>query len=312
LQWATSKAFFEATTKAFVGFCHNASTMNAPYQSRFDGPAASLARPKRPRTPAVSVIIGLNVLVFFAWQAASYSPRLFAFMTENFLVSTLHIEHLRVWTLVTAAFSHNELWHVALNMFVLWSFGTVLEHLWGTRVFVLVYLAAAVVASVSHCALSSFIMGRDDIPALGASGAISGLLLAYALHFPRHRILLFGIVPVPALAGVLAFVGLDLWGLIAQGRGGGLPIGHGAHLGGALAGALIYFLYLRATYPTPAVRQSRSPSGGASLTPDEAREFERIRIKIETTGPHTLTPKEQAFLDRLRERVLQASHSDSF
>ena len=41
-----------------------------------------------------------------------------------------------------------------------------------------------------------------------------------------------GIVPVPALAGVLAFVGLDLWGLIAQGRGGGLPIGHGAHLGG--------------------------------------------------------------------------------
>jgi len=233
-------------------------------------------------------------------------------MRENFLVSTLHIEHLHVWTLVTAAFSHNELWHLALNMFVLWSFGTVLEHLWGTRVFVLVYLAAAVVASVSHCALSSFIMGRDDIPALGASGAISGLLLAYALHFPRHRILLFGIVPVPALAGVLAFVGLDLWGLIAQGRGGGLPIGHGAHLGGALAGALIYFLYLRATYPTPAVRHPRPPSGAAALTSDEAREFERIRIKIETTGPHTLTPKEQAFLDRLRNRVMQASQPDSF
>ena len=232
-------------------------------------------------------------------------------MTENFLVSTLHLEHLRVWTLITAAFSHNELWHLALNMFVLWSFGTVLEHLWGTRVFVFVYLAAAVVASVSHCALSSFIMGRDDIPALGASGAISGLLLAYALHFPRHRILLFGIVPVPALAGVLAFVGLDLWGLIAQGRGGGLPIGHGAHLGGALAGALIYFLYLRATYPTPAVRQTRPPSGAASLTPDEAREFERIRIKIETTGPHTLTPKEQDFLDRLRERVMRASQPES-
>jgi membrane associated rhomboid family serine protease len=294
-----------------LGFCHNASTMNAPYQSRGDASAFPPVRPRRPRTPAVSVIIGLNVLVFLAWQAASYSPGLFVFMTENFLVSTLHLEHLRVWTLVAAAFSHNELWHLALNMFVLWSFGTVLEHLWGTRVFVLVYLAAAVVASVSHCALSSFIIGRDDIPALGASGAISGLLLAYALHFPRHRILLFGIVPVPALAGVLAFVGLDLWGLIAQGRGGGLPIGHGAHLGGALAGALIYYLYLRATYPTPAVRQPRPPSGAASLTPDEAREFERIRIKIETTGPHTLTPKEQDFLDRLRERVMRASQPDS-
>jgi membrane associated rhomboid family serine protease len=277
--------------------------MNSP----FNGQDFQPPRPRRPRTPAVSIIIGLNVLVFLAWQAAPYSQPLFSFMTGNFLVSTTHILHLHVWTLITAAFSHSELWHLAINMFVLWSFGTVLEHLWGTRVFVLVYLAAAVVASVSHCAVSSFILGRDDIPALGASGAVSGLLLAYALHFPRHRILLFGIVPVPALAGVLAFVGLDLWGLVAQGRGGGLPIGHGAHLGGALAGALIYFLYLRVTYSTPAVRRPRPPTAAASLTPDEAREFERIRIKIETTGPHTLTPKEQAFLDRLRERVIQAS-----
>jgi membrane associated rhomboid family serine protease len=281
--------------------------MNAPFQYQTAAPDRPPARPRRPRSPAVSIIIGLNVLVFLTWQATSLVPGLFEFMTENFLVSTSHILHGYVWTLITAAFSHNELWHLAINMFVLWSFGTVLEHLWGTRVFVLFYLAAAVVASISHCAVSSFLMGRDDILALGASGAVSGLLLAYALHFPRHRILLFGIVPVPALAGVLAFVGLDLWGLIAQGRGGGLPIGHGAHLGGALAGALIYFLYLRATYPTPAVRQPRPPSGAASLTPDEAREFERIRIKIETTGPHTLTPKEQDFLDRLRERVLQAS-----
>jgi len=286
--------------------------MNSPFQHRVDVPAAPPARPRRPRTPAVSVIIGLNVFVFLAWQAASYSPPGFEFMTENFLVSTTHILHLHVWTLVTAAFSHNELWHLALNMFVLWSFGTVLEHLWGTRVFVLVYLAAAVVASVSHCAVSSFIIGQDNIPALGASGAVSGLLLAYALHFPRHRILLFGIVPVPALAGVLGFVGLDLWGLIAQGRGGGLPIGHGAHLGGALAGALIYFLYLRATYPTPVVQQTRPPSGAASLTADEAREFERIRIKSETTGPHSPTPKEQDFLDRLRERVLRASQPESY
>ena len=98
-------------------------------------------------------------------------PGLFAFMTENFLVSTTHILHGHLWTLITAAFSHNQLWHLAINMFVLWSFGTVLEHLWGTRVFVSFYLAAAIVASVSHCAVSSFFLGRDDILALGASGA---------------------------------------------------------------------------------------------------------------------------------------------
>jgi membrane associated rhomboid family serine protease len=255
----------------------------------------------------VSIIIGLNVLVFLAWQAASVLPDLQRFMEANFLVSTLHVMHGRVWTLVTAAFSHSEIWHLAINMFVLWSFGTVLERMWGSRIFVFFYLAAAVISSISHCAVSSFLMGRDDILALGASGAVSGLLLAYALHFPRHKILLFGIVPVPALAGVLAFVGLDLWGLIMQGRGGGLPIGHGAHLGGALAGALMYFLYLRSTFSTPAVPAPGPTPRTQVLTPDEAREFERIRIKIESTGPHTLTPKEQDFLNRLRARVLQIS-----
>jgi membrane associated rhomboid family serine protease len=279
--------------------------MDAPYEKSTVERSRLPARPKRPRTPAVSVIIGLNVLVFLAWQATSMVPGLFEFMTANFLVSTSHILHWHVWTVITAAFSHSELWHLAINMFVLWSFGTVLEHLWGTRVFVLFYLAAAVVASISHCAVSSFLMGRDDILALGASGAVSGLLLAYALHFPRHRILLLGIVPVPALAGVLLFVGLDLWGLIAQGRGGGLPIGHGAHLGGAFAGALMYFLYLRDAYPIRSVPRPRPAARAPTLTPEEAREFERIRIKIETTGPHTLTPKEQDFLDRLRERVMQ-------
>ncbi|MEJ2581010.1 MAG: rhomboid family intramembrane serine protease [Acidobacteriota bacterium] len=262
------------------------------------------------RSAAVSIIIGLNVLVFLAWQATALVPGLKSFMTANFLVSTIHLEHWFVWTILTAAFSHYELWHLAINMFVLWSFGTVLDKLWGTRVFVLFYLAAATVASLSHCLVSTFVLGNSNMSALGASGAISGLLLAYALHFPRHKILLLGIVPVPALAGVLAFVGIDLWGLLAQSRGGGLPIGHGAHLGGALAGALMYFLYLQEAYPTPSAPRPRPAPLGASLTPEEAREFERIRLKIDTSGPHTLTPKEQDFLDRLRERVLQASHND--
>lgn len=281
--------------------------MNAPFHPAAGDPGPRPPRPRRPRTPAVAIIIGLNVLVFLAWQAAAVVPGLGDFMITNFLVSTSHLEHGLVWTLVTAAFSHNELWHLAINMFVLWSFGTVLEHLWGTRIFVLFYLAAAVVASLSHCVVSTFVIGNSDIPALGASGAVSGLLLAYALHFPRHRILLFGIIPVPALAGVLLFLGLDLWGLVAQGRGGGLPIGHGAHLGGALAGALIYALYLKATFPVRRGPEVRPVARASMMTPEEAREFERIRIKIETTGPNTLTPKEKDFLDRLRARVMQST-----
>lgn len=263
-------------------------------------------RPRPPRSPAVAWIIGLNVVVFLAWQAAFVVPELRQFMVTNFLVSTTHVMHGLVWTLVTTAFSHNEIWHLAINMFVLWSFGIVLERLWGTRTFVLFYLAAAVVASISHCVVSTVLMHNSDIPALGASGAVSGLLLAYALTFPRHKILLMGIVPVPALLGVLAFVGIDLWGLFAQTRGGGLPIGHGAHLGGALAGAVMYYFFLKSTRPAEPEPSGRPLHRVPVLSPEEAREFERIRIKIETYGPQALNPKEQDFLARIRERVLRA------
>jgi membrane associated rhomboid family serine protease len=266
-----------------------------------------IRRHQRPRSPATVTIIVVNVLVFLAWQKSDAVPGLRTFLVDHFLVSTAHVVHGHVWTLVTAAFSHSELWHLAINMFVLWSFGSVLERLWGTRIFVIFYLVAAVVASICHCLGSTFLMHNSDISALGASGAVSGLLMAYALSFPHHRILLFGIIPVPALAGVLAFVGIDLWGLIAQSRGGGLPIGHGAHLGGALAGALMYALFLK-SMPRPVIqRRDAPPSKSApTLTIEEAVEFERIRHKIESEGPHSLTPKERDFLDRLRERVLRA------
>jgi len=215
-----------------------------------------------------------------------------------------------VWTVLTAAFSHSEFWHLAINMFVLWSFGTALERLWGTRIFIVFYLVAAVVSSISHCLVSTVLLGNSDIQALGASGAVSGLLLAYALLFPHHKILLMGIVPVPALMGVLAFVGIDLWGLFAQTRGGGLPIGHGAHLGGALAGAVMYFFWLRNIRFAEPEPLRRPPPNSAVLSPDEAQEFERIRIKIESHGPQALNPKEQDFLNRLRERALRAGGHD--
>ena len=248
------------------------------------------------RLVAVPVIIAVNVVVFLAWMASNVDPNLRQVMVANFLVSTTHLTHGYGWTLLTSAFSHQELWHIALNMLVLWSFGCVLERLWGVRVFVAFYLAAAVVASASHCFVSSVIMGNPGIPALGASGAVSGLL------FPQHRILVFGVIPVPALVGALAFVAIDLWGLFAQSRGGGLPIGHGAHLGGALCGLLFWLLYLRSRFRRPA----QGSTVRMSMTPEEIDEFQRLRRKLDLEGPQALTPKEKVFLDEIRDRVMRA------
>jgi len=254
------------------------------------------------RPIAVPAIIAVNVVVFLAWQAARVDQALEQVMAGNFLVSTSHLLHGHWWTLVTSAFSHIDLWHIALNMFVLWSFGTILEKLWGTRIFLIFYFAAAVVASASHCFVSSVLMGNPNINALGASGAVSGLLLAFALLFPKHRILVFGVIPVPALVGALAFVAIDLWGLFAQTQGGGIGIGHGAHLGGALCGFLFWASYLRTRFKRP----TNGTTVQMAMSPDEVEEFQRLRRKLDQEGPDALTPKEKVFLEEIRERVMQA------
>lgn len=193
---------------------------------------------------SVPYIIIINLLVFAAWYLAKQEQSI-NFMITNFMVSWLHLLDGYYWTLVTSVFSHNLLWHLLLNMFVLQSFGTILETVLGVRRFLSFYLVAGIFSSLSHCLVSAFLLNQPNIPALGASGAISGLVLVFSFLFPKEKILIFGIIPVPALIGALAFIGLDLWGLSAQAHGGGLPIGHGAHLGGAFTGIVYYWFFLR-------------------------------------------------------------------
>lgn len=191
----------------------------------------------------VRSIVALNIVVFALWMMPSESSVLF--MVHNFLVSWDALMQGRVWVLLTSVFSHNMFFHIFLNMLVLVSFGITLERTLGSLRFLRFYLFAGIIASLAHSLISAWLLDRPELPALGASGAIAGVVMVFALLYPRERILLFGIIPIPALWGALAFVALDLWGLFAQAGGGGLPIGHGAHLGGALSGVLYYMIRLR-------------------------------------------------------------------
>lgn len=161
------------------------------------------------------------------------------------MVSWNALEGGRWWVLLTSAFSHIYFWHFLLNMYVLMSFGSLLERLLGRLRFLRFYISAGVVGSFCHALVSAWILGEPDLPAVGASGAIAGLILVFSFLFPKEKILIFGLIPVPAIWGALLFIGLDVWGLVAQAGGGGLPIGHGAHLGGALTGIVYYFGVLR-------------------------------------------------------------------
>jgi len=186
----------------------------------------------------VRVLVALNAVVFGLWLLPDVPIQL---MADHFLVSWNHLVEGRVWVLLTAVFSHHLLFHLLINMIVLLSFGPPLERLMGGGPFLRFYLVAGVVGSMAHAVVSLTLMGSPELPALGASSSMAGLLLLFALVFPRAKVLLFFILPLPAIVAALAFIGIDIWGLVAQMEGGGLPIGHGAHLGGSLTG-LLYFI----------------------------------------------------------------------
>jgi membrane associated rhomboid family serine protease len=202
-------------------------------------------RSRKRKSFVIPFFIFLNIVVFASWSYLGSSADESPFMMDHFLVSWDSLTEGRYWTLITSAFSHNAFWHLMLNMFVLNSFGPVIEIVIGTKRFLKFYFTAAIISSLGHSIVSAFILGLPDLPALGASGAISGIVLLFALIFPREKILIFGILPLPAIWGALLFVGLDIWGVFAQAEGGGLPIGHGAHLGGAVTGILYYFFWIR-------------------------------------------------------------------
>ena len=192
-------------------------------------------------TPVVLAILILNALVFVAWIVLGPVP----VMTDNFLVSWAALEAGRYWTLLGSAFSHMGGFHFLINMYVLATFGSFVEQVIGSWRFAVFYLLAALVGSLGHAGVSAFLLDKPDLPALGASGAVSGVVILFSLMMPRAALLLLGLIPMPALVGALIFVGLDVVGLVAQTEGGGLPIGHGAHLGGAAMGALFYVTVAR-------------------------------------------------------------------
>jgi len=192
-----------------------------------------------PMTPAVRAIIFANVGVFLV---TIFLP---AMVIEPFGLSPVSVvRHLRVWQLLTYLFVHSptQVTHILFNMLAVWMFGVDLERRWGTREFVKYYFITGVGAGVSMI-LVSFLpfdatRATFDTVTIGASGAVYGLLMAWALIFPHRQILFMLIFPLTARVYVLIMGAIAF--SAALGASGG-PVANVAHLGGLVVG----FLYLK-------------------------------------------------------------------
>lgn len=186
--------------------------------------------------PVVKNLIILNVL---AWIAQMTLDAQYHITNEGALwpVSTPNFEPYQVFTTM---FLHGGFTHILFNMFALFMFGRVLENVWGAKRFLIYYLACGVGASAAHLIMQELM--HSYVPAIGASGAIMGVMVAFAFLFPNTELMIIPIpIPLKAKWVVLGYVLLDLFG--GFGNVMGDNIAHFAHLGGALTGFIILLIW---------------------------------------------------------------------
>jgi membrane associated rhomboid family serine protease len=137
------------------------------------------------------------------------------------------------WQLFTYLFMHGGFFHLLFNMLALWMFGMELENSWGSKKFLFFYLLCGVGAGIMHLFVAP-LLGQSG-PTVGASGAVFGVLIAFAMLFPNRPVYIYFLLPVKAKWLIAAWIGLELfYGVTGTADG----VAHFAHLGGAAVGFL--------------------------------------------------------------------------
>ena len=206
--------------------------------------------------PVTRSLLIVNVIMFVA-----------TLLNENFMIRTFALFYpatplFHWWQLITHLFMHGGWWHILFNMYALVMFGSIVERSLGTKKFLILYFVTGLGAVALHLGAEWLDIHRlaasadptaptaiFDIyrsPMVGASGAVYGVIVAFAMLYPEARMtLIFPPVTLDAKWMVIIFVGIELLTGIAQFHGfsGGLNIAHFAHLGGALFGFLLVWYW---------------------------------------------------------------------
>jgi membrane associated rhomboid family serine protease len=203
-------------------------------------------------TRAVQWLLALNIGVYFLQLTLFGSDAIY---------SALALDPARFptdwWTVLSYMFVHAWLAHLAFNMFTLWMFGPRLEHEWGTRIFVWFYLCSGIGGAVAH------LIFAPHTAVIGASGAISGVLVAYALRWPDEEVYLFGVIPMRSRWLVVALLAMNIiFALSPSSR-----IDWTAHVGGMAFGWIFLKLY--------SVGGINRVRGWVSAVPDETEDMPR-------------------------------------
>ena len=185
-------------------------------------------------TDAVKHLIIINVIFYLV---TFFVPNMQEKMMEWFALFYPTSEYFMPWQFVTHMFMHGGFMHILFNMYGLWAFGSPLEQLWGRNKFFFFYFSAGLGAALIYT-IANYFFDDYNAVAVGASGAVYGVLVAFAMKFPNAKLaLIFFPVPIAAKYFIPLLVFGDLFfGFTSYSVGN---IAHFAHIGGALVGFII-------------------------------------------------------------------------
>ncbi len=236
-------------------------------------------------TPWVKRLLIANGVVFLLTVAFAGLVHYLAFIPAEVLRQPW-----RVVTIVTYMFVHASFFHILFNMLGLFFFGPPLEERWGSAEFLKFYF----ICGAAGAALS-FITPNYAI--VGASAAVYGVLVAYAMYWPDNPIYIWGIFPVKAKWLVAFFIGISLFYALTGGAPG---VAHFAHLGGAAAA----FLYLKSDWgPSPWGPRPAQPRRRSQATVVSREESSGETISIRRRAPRRRPVEEERLLDDV-DRIL--------
>lgn len=185
--------------------------------------------------PAALVLLAANIIIYFiCFKDREYYFRHFAEWPHSIVYEK------KIYQVITSAFLHADLFHLIFNMITLYSFGSFLEEYFihikglpaGSLYFIIVYFSSMLLGSLFTLAVH---FRNPEYVAVGASGAISGVLLSFIMFFPKAPINIFLIpIPMPAYLFAIIYIAVSIYG-VKKNFGN---IGHEAHLGGAIGGVI--------------------------------------------------------------------------
>jgi len=192
--------------------------------------------PYRSIPPVIGNLLVINIIMFIA-----------TLINQNFMISMFGLfyptsPYFHWWQPVTYMFMHGGFWHIFFNMYSLFIFGCIVERVIGSKKFLIFYFVCGLGAAALHLGVQALGAGASlYTPTVGASGAIYGVIIAYAMLFPDAQLtLLFPPITLSAKWMAIIFIGIELFTGITGTMDG---VAHLAHLGGALFGWLLMFYW---------------------------------------------------------------------